>query len=1020
MPPIRLISLASLTFALTCSAIASADPAQTTSKTDFLRDIQPIFQAHCYKCHGPEKQKGQFRLDVRQSAMQGGVTGKLFKAKDSAASLVIRRVLGQGDEDRMPLKSDPLSEKQIATLKIWIDQGADWPESATADAKIQKHWAYVKPVRPATPTVKTAGWPRNPIDNFVLAHLEKAGLHPSAEAERAILIRRLSLDLVGLPPKPAEVDAFLADTRPDAYERFVDRLLASPHFGERWARPWLDLARYADTNGYEADAQRTMWKYRDWVIDALNRDLSFKQFTIDQIAGDMLPDATTAEKIASGFHRNTMLNLEGGVDRAEARWLTLVDRVTTTAQVWLGSTLQCTQCHNHKYDPFSQKEFYQLLAAWENSDEPNIQTLPPDQEARKKNLDAEIAGLDKTLNTPTAALAAAQKPWESEVAATGIWHVLDPSTFLSARGATLSKLADNSILARDEAPPSDTYTFVATTDLKQITAIRIEALPDDSLPAKGPGRASNGNFVLSRLQFSIAPRWGDGSSTEISLAKPAADYSQPSFSPAAAINTGADGKSGWAVDGRIGRAHVAIFETGRDIGFDAGTKLIFKLEQSNQNPTGHTIGRFRISVSTSARPVRLPTVPDNIAALTLIAADERTEKQKNEIAAYFRTISPILQPTRDRIAQLKETIAKLNYTSAMVFQEKPTKDRPTTDFHTRGSWLNKGEKVQFDVPAVLNPLPKDMPPNRLALAKWLVDENNPLTARVAVNRYWEALFGHGLVETTDDFGTQGERPTNPELLDWLATEFMQNGWSTKQILRTIVTSATYRQSSRVSRELFERDPYNRLFARGPRFRMEAELLRDNALAISGLLSEKTLGPSVFPVQPEGIWNVPYSGERWTTSTGEDLYRRGLYTFWRRSAPYPMFVAFDAPSREICVARRVRTNTPLQALNILNDPAFVETSKTLASRIIAEAPNETRARITHGLKLCFARQPRSEEIDRLLALYNAELADYKKDAAAAKAMSNGVLYPEDMGAPEAAAWAVVCNVLLNLDETMTKG
>lgn len=1001
-------------------SLAFAEPVQTIAKTDFLRDVQPIFQAHCYKCHGPDKQKGQLRLDVRQSAMQGGVTGKLFKAKASDASLLIRRVLGQGDEDRMPLKADPLSDKQIATLKKWIDQGADWPESATTDAKIQKHWAYVKPVRPATPTVKSAAWPRNPIDNLVLAHLEKVGLHPSPEAERVILIRRLSLDLIGLPPKPSEVDAFLADTRPDAYERLVDRLLSSPHYGERWARPWLDLARYADTNGYEADAQRTMWKFRDWVIDSLNRDVSFKKFTIDQIAGDMLPNATTADRIASGFHRNTMLNLEGGVDRAEARWLTLVDRVSTTAQVWLGSTLQCTQCHNHKYDPFTQKEFYQLLAAWENADEPTIQTLPPDQEIRKINLDGEVVDLQRTLNTPTTALAEAQRPWEAEVASTGIWHVLEPSNFLSARGATLSKLSDNSILARDEAPPTDTYTFVASTDLKHISAVRIEVLPDDSLPAKGPGRASNGNFVLSRLQFSIAPRWGDGSSTEIALTKPAADYSQASFSPGAALNAGTDGKSGWAIDGQVGRSHVAIFETGRDVGFDAGTRLTFKLEQSHTNPTGHTIGRFRISVSTSARPARLPTVPDNIAALTLIASDDRTVKQNREIAAYYRSIAPILQPTRDRIASLKETIAKLNYTSAMVFTEKPTKDRPTTDFHVRGSWLNKGDKVQFDVPAVLNPLPKDMPANRLALAYWLVDENNPLTARVTVNRYWEALFGRGLVETTDDFGTQGERPNNPELLDWLATEFMQSGWSTKKLLRTIVMSATYRQSSRVSHELFERDPYNRLFARGPRFRMEAELLRDNALAVSGLLSEKTLGPSVFPVQPEGIWNVPYSGERWTTSTGEDLYRRGLYTFWRRSAPYPMFVAFDAPSREICVARRVRTNTPLQALNIMNDPAFVEAAKALAKRILMDGPNDTRARIAYGVKLCVARPAKSEEIDRLMALYYSELTDYRNDAKAAKAISHDMTYPGVMSQAEAAAWAVICNVLLNLDETMTKG
>lgn len=753
---------------------------------DFNRDIRPILSNHCFKCHGPDLKKAGLDLQNRATAFQKLKSGNFaIVPGKSAESEMIERVSSPDEDLRMPPKGkgERLTAAQIAKLRAWIDQGAKWPE----------HWAYVPSRRPALPEVHQPAWVHNGIDHFVLARLEKEGLAPSAEADRATLIRRVSLDLIGLPPTLPEVDAFLADQSSDAYEKVVDRLLDSPHYGERQALPWLDEARYADTNGYEADHRRTIWPYRDWVIRAFNRDLPFNQFTIEQIAGDLLPNATPEQKIATGFHRNTMVNTEGGTDDEEFRVAAIVDRVNTTMEVWMGTTFGCAQCHNHKYDPFMQAEYYKLFAFFNSTEDRGRSNEP-------------------ILEMPTAA----------EVA-----------------------------------------------------------------------RRQRVNAGLVRL--------------------------------------------------------------------------------------------------------RLPLVTPN----ALLAAALHRAGQA-------------------RFAALQKEAAAIQPASTLIMKEL-AKPRPT-HILIRGSHANKGDLVTPGVPAKLHPLPPDQPANRLALARWLVDPKNPLVGRVIMNRIWAQYFGRGFVETSEDFGVQGESPTHPELLDWLADEFVRQKWSMKAMHRLIVTSATYRQSSHVTRALYERDPYNRLFARGPRFRMYGEMVRDNALAISGLLNRKIGGPSVFPYQPDGVWNNPYSGDKWVTSTNGDQYRRGLYTFWRRTAPYAALIAFDAPSREVCTERRPRTNTPLQALATLNDKAFVEPAAALARRMMKEVYETERERATYGFRLCVARPPSPAELERLLELYRENLEKYQIDPAAARTLATSGLPapPSEMATAELAAWTVVANVLLNLDETVTKG
>jgi len=824
-------------------------PPAAAVKVDFVRDVEPIFASRCYECHGEKKSKSSFRLDDKARAFLGGDSGKPFLIPGkSSQSQIVLRVAGLVKPDEvMPARGERLTTQQIGLLEAWIDQGASWPETAKPP-----HWAYVKPVRPALPKVQHSRGPRTPIDTFILARLEQEKLKPSAEADRVTLIRRLSLDLIGLPPTLAEVDAFVADRSKDAYEKLTDRLLDSPHFGEKWARVWLDLARYADSHGYEKDPPRVMWPYRDWVINAFNHNMPFDQFTVEQIAGDMLPGATQDQKIASGFHRNTMINTEGGVDAEQSRVETIVDRVNTTATVWLGSTLACAQCHTHKYDPFTQKEYYQFFAFFNNADEPKLE-LPSDaQTARGKQLSADVARLEAELKKSTPELTAAQTAWETNVI--------------------------------------------------------------------------------------------------------------------------------------------------------------------------HDLARAATAASATNKPGAAPEVPTNIVDIVKIAPAERTAPQRDEVSDYFRSQAPELKTVRDQLAEARKAQEALQgeIPSTLVMQERA--EPRESHVLIRGNFLNPDERVFPGVPAILPPLPKEQPANRVTLARWLVSPENPLTARVTMNRFWEQIFGCGLVETVEDFGTQGQRPTHPELLDWLATEFIRQNWDMKAMLRLMVTSAAYRQSSRSTPELIERDPHNRLYARGPRFRVTAEAVRDIALQASGLLSPKIGGPSVFPYQPDGIWTQLYSSDQWATSKGEEKYRRGIYTFWRRTSTYPAFMSFDAPSRELICPRRQRSNTPLQALTTLNDPSFVEAAQALARRVLKESKGNAEADSTYAFRLCVARSPRPLETKRLVALYEQELAQFKQDPSAAQKLATGDLGkpPEGVSVEKLAAWTVVANVLLNLDETITKG
>jgi hypothetical protein len=1003
--------------------LAAPTPAASAA-IDYTRDIQPILEKYCYECHGRSKARARLRLHGPDFIRKGGQSGPAILPGKSQQSELMRRVLDPSDDDRMPLDADPLPEPVIATLRAWIEQGAPMPAEGVVAAVADEHWAYVRPSRPEPPSV--GGRVRNPIDQFVLARLEREKLSPAPEALRATLLRRVTLDLIGLPPTAEELDEFLSDTSPDAYEKAVDRLLASPHFGERWARPWLDLARYADTNGYEKDNRRSIWKYRDWVIEAFNRDQPFDQFTIEQIAGDMLPNATTEQKVASGFHRNAMTNEEGGVDPEESRYEVLVDRVNTTATVWLGTTLACAQCHNHKYDPFSQKEYFRLLAFFANSDfesrsfgdgtrhaEPTLDLATPEQEKARAGLQATIDRLDRELKTVTPELRDAQERWEQSIlAAQAEWKPLPPRTVTATNGVVLKMLPDNSVLASGPNPALTSYTFTADTTLEGITGIRLEAIPDPSLPRGGPGRDGYGHFRVTGVRVHAVPL-SDLRQSPVAIAFETikVDDSAQAFEPSDLLTEEApayDRKRGsWAVNAMRDAERVprhAVLVPVQPLAFPGGARLSVRIDHLD-GTIGQGMGRFRVWVTTGPNPLLGADLAARLKPVLNRPAAGRTAAQAEELAAVFRSTTPLMKPTREALSAARKALADLQIPSTLVMRERASFERPSYELRVRGSFSAKGERVYAGTPGALQPMRDDQPVNRLGLARWLADEKNPLVARVVVNRLWEQIFGRGLVETSEDFGTQGSVPTHPELLDWLATEFVAKGWSQKAIIRTIVTSATYRQSSAATPALVERDPYNRLLARGPRVRMEAEMIRDVGLAASGLLSRKMFGPSVFPPQPDGIWNMPYNSDKWTTSTGEDRYRRSLYTFWRRTSPYPSFMTFDATSREFCTVRRVRTNTPLQALTLLNDPASMEAARALAQRMM-KAAEDPRARAAFGVKLVLSRPAGSAELDRLVSVYEQEFAHYRGQ--------NG-----GGAAPELQAWTMVANVLLNLDEAVTK-
>ncbi len=1003
------------------SAPSQLPPAASVT-VDFVKDIQPIFAQNCYSCQGPQRQKAELRWDVKAIALKGGEHGPDILPGKSAESRMIQYVAGVNPDMIMPQKGDRLTPTQVGLLRAWIDQGAKWPDGLDPAGYTDRrnNWSFKTPVRPALPKVKNKKWARNPIDDFVLARLEKQRLHPSPEADRATLIRRVSLDLTGLAPTIKEVDAFQADHSPDAYEKVVERLLASPHYGEQWGRHWLDVARYADSNGYEKDLPRSIWPYRDWVINAFNQNMPFDEFTIEQMAGDLLPNATVSQKTATGFHRNTMINEEGGVDPEEFRVAAIINRVETTGKAFLGLTINCAQCHSHKYDPISQREFYQFYAFLNNDDEPVMEVPSQRQQAKQAEILAKITTVEDDLLAKDPDLKIRQAAWEKERRDEAVeWQVLDPDSYYGAVGTKFTKLSDNSLLATASSPPVSTYTVTVKTKLKDITAFRLEALTDPNLPRNGPGRVAHGNFVLT--EFSVDAIAPDGSATNhVTLTNATADFSQSDFPVSDAINGKPDPKHGWAIDagpGRINQDRRAVFETATNVGFPDGATLVFTLKQLFGSE--HTIGRLRLSATTrTEKPIHADPLTKELRDIVNLPPEQRSAKQQRNLFSFYRTIDPKCADSDKQISELMNGWPDPDTTMVLAARPEPRE----THIFKRGDFRNPGELVTPGVPAFLPPLPKNAPLNRLTFAKWLVDGKNPLTARVIMNRFWQAYFGRGIVITAEDFGTQGDKPSHPELLDWLACEFMQRGWDMKAMQRLIVESATYRQSSKVTPELYAQDPYNRLLARGPRFRVEAEGIRDIALQASGLLSEKIGGPSVYPPIPDGVLNLGYGAPmKWETSTGPDRYRRGLYTYWKRSVPYPGMSIFDAPNADVTCVRRVMSDTPLQALTTLNDTVFTEAAQAMALRVWKDGGHTDRDRAIYAFRLCTGRKPDAVELDHFLSLLQNQ-EDYFDDrttAALTVASPDPKNPTADVNLHKVAAWTVASRVLLNLDETITK-
>ena len=1177
------------------------------------KDVRPILSQYCFKCHGPDdsQRQGELRLDTRDGATAAAASGRRAVTPNHPDdSELIRRILSGNPDEQMPPPSTKfsLTDVQKETLKRWVASGATY----TA------HWAFVPPKLPAVPNLSRLPMSDrvgSPVDAFIVERLNAEHLTLSSEADKYTLVRRASLDLTGLPPTIEEAQTFVEETSPDAYERLIDRLLASPHYGERWARKWLDLARYADTNGYEKDRPRTIWPYRDWVINAINADLPFDQFTIEQLAGDMLPAASINQQIATGFHRNTMLNEEGGIDPLEFRFYAMTDRVSTTATTWMGLTLGCAQCHTHKYDPITHRDYYGIFALLNNADEPERELVTPELAVRRVEIDRQIRQLQADLPN--------RFPLPDEF----IWRTAKPVSLTSKSGATLESLGDASVLVGGETPEEDVYEIQLESEgSEEISAIRLEALTDPKLPSQGPGRTPHGNFVLTEMTATVSNDREPGQSRQLKFARATADFSQKDYPIERAIDgditakTGwaigtesgslnvnrtatfflaeplsgvpvqnrwtiqlvqtfgakhtlgkfrmsfgrrredggrseaerrqahlkekyeqwrsreqerlgvwtplrplsatsnlplltiqdddsivasgdqsksdtyvvgfsntvsditairiealpdpslprkgpgrvyyegpfgdfflsevslsADGQpvklvhgshsfasgqgapacldgnqqTGWSIDGGQGRPHVAVFRFDKPLPHASRLDLTLLFEKYY----AAGLGRFRLSVTNDVRPIEASGVPTPLEGL--LRQSTAAETPRSELVQYFCSIAPELASERTQIDQLRKEASAASTT--LVMQERPRNNPRLTRRYHRGEFLQPKEPVAPAGLSMLPPLPQDRPANRLEFSKWLVSPDNPLAARVTVNRHWATLFGRGIVKSTEDFGSQGASPTHPELLDWLAVELAgrksgagsdertaRGDWSIKRLHRLLTSSATYRQSSRLTPELLAKDPDNQLLTRASRFRLEAELVRDLALRTSGALSEKMGGPSVFPPQPTSVTTEgTYGSLAWTVSTGEDRYRRSLYTFAKRTSPYAMFMTFDGPSGEACIARREVTNTPLQALTMLNDTVLVEAAQQLGREFGLSTASDSE-RLYRLFRRCVSRPPADDERDQLMRFIQQQSGRLERKELDAVAIAGA----GDDAAPRA-IWTLVARTLLNLDETITR-
>ena len=1027
----------------------------TTDTVEFNRDIRPILADKCFACHGPDaaQRQADFRLDLRDEALRDlGGYAAIVPGKPDESEL-ISRIFSDDEDEIMPptdhLKKLSAREKEL--LKKWVQQGAKW----------QDHWSLIPLKETKTPQPKNLSWAKNDIDRFILRKLESAKLKPSNPADKRILIRRLYFDLIGLPPTPAQVDAFVADKSPDAYEKVVDQLLASKHFGERLAIYWLDLVRYADTVGYHGDQSISISPYRDYVINAFNNNMPFDQFTREQLAGDLIKDATLQQKIASGYNRLGMMSAEGGVQPEEYLAKYAADRVRTTASVWLGVTLGCAECHDHKFDPFTITDFYNFASFFADIKEkglysganstgdwgPKVVVPHPQLAEKTAPFDKKIAELEAELNSQRSAVVAAQQKWEDALRKQRFdWQPLKPAEFSSYYKTKHEVLKDKSVLMTGEATNEDAYVIRFKMPEANVTGIRLEALPHFKLPQMGPGRAGNGNFVVTQLiavrgnQTNIEElkkifnRWPKNLKQQaLPLANATATYEQTAsakshpdkkWSAKSAIDRDKNGPTfGWAIMPEKGKPNSLVVQIPQGAKFKKGEFLTIVLHQYHGSGN-HLLGRFRISVTVDKDPLADPlkALPGDLSMI-LLAKDKRTPKQAKRLTDHFISVTPIFASQRKKINELKKQkekiVKQLTRTSLITVAVKPREMRVLA----RGNWMDKSGKIaQPQTPGSLPTLPKiEGRPTRTDLANWIVSKENPLTARVFVNRLWKLYFGSGIAKVLDDFGSQGGWPSHPELLDYLASEFVNNDWNVKHMVRLMVTSATYRQSSKHREDLQKRDPENQLLARQARFRLDAELIRDNALAVSGLLIRKIGGRSVKPYQPPGLYrHLNFPPRKYQSDNGENQFRRGLYTHWQRQFLHPAMKSFDAPAREECTCERPQSNTPLSALVLLNDPSYVEAARNMAALAYKQNLTTDQQRITWMFRQALTRDPNKREIEVLGNLLIEHQKYFSENPKAAKALNAIGISTSKTDAPsDLAAMTSVARTILNLHEFITR-
>lgn len=1002
---------------------------------DFATDIRPLLSDACFACHGPDEEHraAELRLDLKESVFAKHDGAALVVPGKPEASLIFQRMTTDDVDLRMPPADSgkTLSKTDIEKIRAWIAAGAPWAS----------HWAFQPPEQPPIPQVRQAQkndqTATNPIDAFVQEKLLQKQLSFSEPADRITLLRRLSLDLIGLPPTIEEVNQFKNDNSPAAFQKQVKRLLASPHYGERWGRIWLDAARYADSNGYEKDAPRKVWLYRDWVIDALNENMPYNQFIIEQIAGDLLPNATQDQIIATGFMRNSMLNEEGGIDPEEFRMAAMFDRMDTIGKSVLGLTLQCGQCHTHKYDPLTQENYYQIFACINNSYEASIRGYTDEEQETRQRLFDQIHALEQSLKAKLPDWRARMAEWEESVAQNQPeWTVLK-LTNTDSNSQRYFEQPDHSMLAQGYAPSRFTSNFEATIDAREIKAVRLELLNHPNLPAGGPGRSIEGLCALTDIRLTAVNPNDSKQSTKVKFSTASADFGNArqqlppmyadkkgvrGFTGPVAYAIDGDNSTAWGIDagnGRFNQPREAVFQAEKPFGYPDGTTLKISLVQmhggwnSDDNQTMN-LGRFRISVSTADNAHADP-VPDRVREILNIPHTERTPAEQDQVFSYWRTTVPAWKAENNEIEALWKKHPR--GATQLVYQERP--DSRSTHLLERGDFLKKRQVVEPGVPDFLNTLPQETDVNRLTFARWLVDRQSPTTARAIVNRVWQAYFGQGIVSTSEDLGSQGAAPTHRKLLDWLAVWFMNEGWDLKKLHTLIVTSRTYQQSSEVTPELYAKDPYNRFFARGPRYRVDAEIVRDIALKASGLLNPEVGGPSVYPPAPAFLFDKPasYGPKTWNEAEDADRYRRAIYTFRFRSVPYPMLQAFDAPNGDVATVKRTRSNTPLQALTTLNEILFMECANGLADTTLKEPDLTDDQRIVTAFRRCVSRPPTDSEQTLLKQFLTRQREYFKTHPDEAKAITAAEEMKPDTA--ERAAWVALSRVLLNMDETITK-